>query len=260
MEALTMNDPADATRPHATRDAFLAQGMSEIFLDTALDCPICREPLMVVLGEAESTPPDTLAPAVENMFHVPIDDEAPTTSNSEMNNQSYEPATTRSNGDIVAPESAVRTLPCGHIFGRTCLTAWFTASQSNRCPECNQELFPNRYIQLFIREPTRAMRIGFADYVEEMCGDFEIAEQIRGNLMSDWTRSLIREFAMEIWRQHGYEVEYQYVSRGAAEEVEDEEDEDMTDGDEGESNGMGTDDEDDDEGQSKGYSCDMSKH
>ncbi|KAL1592454.1 hypothetical protein SLS59_009807 [Nothophoma quercina] len=52
---------------------------------------------------------------------------------------------------------------------------------------------------------------------------------ICNNVMSDWTRMLIREFAMELWRRQGYEVEYQYV--GGIED-EQEEDEDMFDDEE----------------------------
>lgn len=64
------------------------------------------------------------------------------------------------------------------------------------------------------------MRLEFAMYVEEICGDSKTAQEIRRKLMSDWTRSLIREFAMELWRQQGYDVEYQYVSGAAVEEEE----------------------------------------
>ncbi|KAF9700360.1 hypothetical protein EKO04_001531 [Ascochyta lentis] len=87
-------------------------------------------------------------------------------------------------------------------------------------------------MRLYLREPRRSMRIEFAKYIEETCSDYDTAEEIRGNLMSDWTRSLIREFAIELWRQQGYEVEYQYVG-GRPEDEGDEGDEGLTDEDSG---------------------------
>ncbi|KAJ4381538.1 hypothetical protein N0V86_002898 [Didymella sp. IMI 355093] len=148
-------------------------------------------------------------------------------------------------GNDLEPEQAVRISPCNHTFGRTCLEAWFTTFESNRCPGCNQELFPQRQMILFLRQPTHAMRLEFANYIELVCGDAETASQIRERLMTDWTRSLIREFAMELWRQQGYDVEYRYIS-GADDDEEEEtevEVEDMSDDDSDDSDGEG--DEDD---------------
>lgn len=233
-----MNNTTDSAKPYTTREAFLIHGLREIHLDTALDCSICREPLMVVLGNTESIQPNVPSSAVMSLSHVAVTDNisSPCPDKTVLQNQPF--TTTGSTEDGIVPESAVRILPCQHIFGRTCLKAWFTSSNSNRCPECNQELFSNRYMHLVLREPTRSMRVGFADYLEEVCGDSETADEIRDNLMSDWTRSLIREVAMELWRGQGYEVGYQYVS---GEPIGEEGDEEMTDGEYEESDELETD-------------------
>jgi hypothetical protein len=62
------------------------------------------------------------------------------------------------------------------------------------------------------------MRLNFATYVDEVCGDARFAQEIREELMSGQVRALIREFAMELWRQQGFEVEYEYVDVGRADE------------------------------------------
>lgn len=159
-------------------------------------------------------------PAVLSMGSTTIHAAAPTVDEYDLKISGDDLTTSTFSDDSIKPESAVRILPCNHTFGRACLEAWFTISKSNRCPECNHELFPNCHIRLFLRHPTRTMRLEFAMYIEKICSDSETAQEIRQRLMSDWTRSLIREFAMELWRQQGYDVEYQYVSGAAVEEEE----------------------------------------
>ncbi|KAF2628935.1 hypothetical protein BU25DRAFT_465942 [Macroventuria anomochaeta] len=216
-----MSESIETTPPYKSRDAFLAHGINDILLDAALDCSICREPLAVAFGQAETAPPHLPSPAVSSFTHVAINDGMTQSNTCDF-------TITASTDDDLTPEKSVRILPCAHIFGRTCLSAWFTSSKSNRCPECNQELFPSRHMKLFLREPTRSMRIEFVNCIEEMCGDAETAQEIRDRLM-----------------KQGYDVEYQYVGGEEAEEVENE---DMFDDEDDDSDEMETDgSEDDDE-------------
>lgn len=244
-----------AALPYATREAFLTHGVDEILLDTAVDCSICREPLLVALGEAKRAPAITPTPAVANILQVSVHDETVAACNNEANWQHHSSSTKTASNDVFVPESAVCVLPCQHIFRRTCLRAWFESSKANRCPECDQELFPLRYMRLSLREPTLSIRLNFASYIEEMCGDSDTAEEIRADPMSDWTRSLIREFTLEVLRQEGYDVEYQYVEGGAAEDKADDDDEDMTDEDGVEFDGMEIDVGDEEEDRPKEHGC-----
>lgn len=227
-----MSNSTKTSPPYKSRAAFLTHGMIEIHLNTVLDCSICREPLLVGPSEAQTSLPHLPTPVVLSSPHVAVHDVKPTADTTELDAQGHIITTTASTDNHVLPEPAVRLHPCNHIFGRVCLTAWFTYSKSNRCPECNKHLFPDRHMQLFLCEPTRSMRIEFAKYIEEFCGDSGTAEEIRSSLMSDWTRSLIREFAMELWRQQGYEVGYQYVVGGEAEQEQDEDEDISNDDDE----------------------------
>jgi hypothetical protein len=231
-----MNQSTRPTLPYASKEAFLSHGLSNVLLYAALDCSICREPLEVTLEHRSCGLPPR---AVLSMGHTTVNAES-----EDLGICSKDSISTAFTDSTIEPEQAVRILPCNHTFGRTCLEEWFTTSKSNRCPECNQELFSQRHMMLFLRQPTRAMRLEFANYIEHMCGDAETASEIRERLMSDWTRLLIREVAMELWRQQGYDVEYQYISGADEEEEEDEtEVEDMIDDD---SDGEGDEDDIDD--------------
>jgi ABC-type Zn2+ transport system substrate-binding protein/surface adhesin len=69
------------------------------------------------------------------------------------------------------------------------------------------------------------MRIEFAKYVERALEDPTTAEQMRLDLMGEWPRMLMREFAVELYRSVGYEVSWEYVDvYGEEEEEEEEED------------------------------------
>jgi hypothetical protein len=113
-------------------------------------------------------------------------------------------------------ENPVRIGHCGHVFGSLCLSKWYATSTSNRCPECNQVLFPSKKIHLYLRDPTREMRLAFSNVVEQLLGDLETAQLIRQQLMSEWTKVLMRELVIEVRRAQGYEVEWEYVVAGAA--------------------------------------------
>ena len=224
-----MSDTQQAQMPYQSRKNFLANGTREIILGAAFDCSICQEPLMTVLDGPKFTLPQSPTGSVLSLPHVASSNDPSETCKVASTPQTHDGTTTTPTEAAIEPESAVRVLPCDHIFARACLTTWFTTSRSNRCPECNHELFPNRHLMLFLREPTLSMRLAFAKYIEEVCGDHKTAHVICNNVMSDWTRMLIREFAMELWRRQGYEVEYQYV--GGVED-EQEEDEDIFDDEE----------------------------
>ena len=229
--------------PHSSKSAFLNHGLANIILHTALDCSICREPLAVTLEVKDCPQSDHPAKAVINIGHASIDVED--TDDRQVSNSDSRTAVCPEN---VEPEQAVRIVPCDHTFGRTCLEAWFNTSESNTCPECNQELFPRRHIKLFFRQPTRSMRLGFAMYIEQMTGDLETAAQIRERLMSEWTRLLIREFAMENLRQQGFHVEYEYVDDTVVDEEEAETDiEEMSEEKDGVNDEDNTDEDDTDE-------------
>jgi hypothetical protein len=217
-----------AAPPYASRDVFFIHGIKEILLDTELDCSICREPLATTLRDIATT--SLLRLPISNLVHVIMNKDAIGSTEKDVLNlditapdsslQSQENSQLSTSTDkysILGP--AVRILPCKHIFGLQCLTAWFMSSITNCYPECNQVLFPERRLHLSLREPTRSIRSEFAAYVETICDDAETAKMIRENLMIEWTKALIREFAMKIWRQQGYEVEYEYVESGVIEEA-----------------------------------------
>lgn len=216
-----MSQSIKSALPHISKEDFLSHGVNDVLLEVALDCSICREPLAAILERESFNQPGLPSSAVLSIGHTVVSD----SNNGVLQNSSNNSATAKSTDDSVKPEQAVLILQCKHVFGRNCLETWFTTSTSNRCPECAQELFPPKRMKLFLRSPTHAMRLEFANYIEQVCGDSETAAQIRVRLMSDWTRSLIREFAMELWRQEGYDVEYQYIY--SAEEEEDVEEEDV---------------------------------
>jgi hypothetical protein len=66
------------------------------------------------------------------------------------------------------------------------------------------------------------MRIEFAKYVERALEDPTTAEQMRLDLMGEWPRMLMREFAVELYRSVGYEVSWEYVDVYGEEEEEEE--------------------------------------
>ncbi|KAF1922559.1 uncharacterized protein M421DRAFT_104981 [Didymella exigua CBS 183.55] len=239
-----MSQSTESKLPYKSMEAFFSHGVNGMLLNAALDCSICREPLAITLEQGGCAAQSLPSSAVLSMVHTSVNFEE----SNDLESSSNEPTTAAFTDNSVGPEQAVRISPCNHTFGRTCIEVWFTTSKSNRCPECNQELFPQRHIELFLRFPTRAMRLEFADYIEQFCGDSETAGQIRVALMSDWTRSLIRELAMELWRQQGYDVEYRYVGDAEAGEEEEEiEVEDMNEDEEEETNEMETDESDSDD-------------
>ncbi|KAJ4332628.1 hypothetical protein N0V87_008256 [Didymella glomerata] len=210
-----MSQATGVSLAYPTKEAFQSQGLSNVLLHAALDCSICREPLAITL-EHESC--SVLPAAVLSIGHTTVN--AQEIEGLTMSGQ--DSTTAASPDNSLVPEEAVRISPCSHIFGRACLEAWLTTSESNRCPECNQELFPHRHMMLFLRQPIRSVRLEFADCIEHVCGDSETAGEIRENLMGDWTRTLIREFAMELWRQQGYEVDYQYINGADADDEQEE--------------------------------------
>jgi len=55
------------------------------------------------------------------------------------------------------------------------------------------------------------MRIAFAAWIEEKCEDLDAAAEVRARLTSDWVADLIRETALGLWEQQGYEVEWEYI-------------------------------------------------
>lgn len=78
------------------------------------------------------------------------------------------------------------------------------------------------------------MRIAFAAWIEESCEDLDAAAEVRARLMSDWVADLIRETALSLWEQQGYEVEWEYIDGQEDENdddsVEDNEDEEGEEG------------------------------
>lgn len=201
--------------PYKSKEAFLQHGMKIHILHIALDCSICREPLAVTLEPEDCTRSNLPAQAVLSMSHTAVN--VKTTDDAEV--PGNDPTVTLTD-DSLEPEHAVRISPCNHTFGRTCLKAWSNTSKSNRCPECNRQLFPRQRVKLAFRQPTLMMRLDFAKFVEEICGDSETAADIRTNPMSDTVRMLIREFAMEMWRRDGFDVEYEYIDDTEADDEE----------------------------------------
>lgn len=189
----------------------MSYGLEIVLLSASLDCSICREPFAIVLKHGSC---GVHTPAVLRIAHATVDVEERTDveEGTDVEISGDGSSTARSTNNKLGQEQAVRISSCNHIFGRTCLEAWFDTSESNRCPECNQELFPTRHMMLFLRDPTRAMRRKFADCIEHICNDLQAAVEIRENLMSDSTRTLMRELALKLWRQQGYNVDYQYIN------------------------------------------------
>jgi hypothetical protein len=199
--------------PYASEVDFLAHGLEEVCLEAALDCSICREPLATTtatsvtshLAKTDSTSlPRVTAHPDNNAGFVDATAEAPANTKPPQN---FDPE----NDDIV-PETAVRIAHCAHVFGATCLSTWFTTGTSNRCPECNQVLFPERSFHLVLHEPSRQARLEFADIMEHTLEDAETAELIRSHLMSEYTKVLMRLLAVEIHRSRGYEnITWEYA-------------------------------------------------
>jgi hypothetical protein len=238
---------SQTTRPppaFVSKEDFLAHGLVATTLVEPTDCSICREPLAII--DASATPAPSQPPQVENTYlpRLSIHQE-PTTRYTGLNSLGWatisqtsdsEPSEHATNNPSTTidseplPEIPVQIQPCAHIFGSTCIKIWLSTTTSNRCPMCNQVLFPKRHIHLSFREPTRAMRAHFADIVEHILEDPEYAQSLREQLMGQWTRLLMRELAIEMQRAQGFDVTWEYVDRdleGRPFEDEDEEEEDL---------------------------------
>lgn len=230
--------------PFAFRDDFLARGLAATILEGPLDCAICREPLA---NNESSTDVRPSQPArVESICRIrqssreadesSMVSEPPYYCTASTQTTDFDPHEVPSNFCTTVidtepiPETPVRLHPCNHIFGSTCLETWFRTTVANHCPLCNHILFPKRRIQLGFREPTRAMRASFADYIEHGLDDLEYAEEIRAQLMGEWPRMLMRELVIETMRAEGFEVAWEYVDRDSAGTVfedDEEEEEDL---------------------------------
>jgi hypothetical protein len=200
--------------PHPTKSDFLYHGLVEVELRDALDCSICREPLAT--GATAWATSSLHLPDVNTNLPASQDtnvDSADVAAETPVNiNPIFEHTfDAQGDDDEIIPEPAVRIRHCAHIFGSTCLSTWFATDTSNRCPECNQSLFPQRSFHLVLDYPTRETRIEFAHFIEDEFGDADTANQIRSQLMSEWTKMLMRNLAVEVHRASGYDdVTWEY--------------------------------------------------
>lgn len=180
-------------------------------LDEPLDCSICREPLLFTPKKPNSTLETSKTPATSSTAHVnpgetevaEIPDSSPTVGDLDKSNTSMV-----DEDDSLDPEPAVRT-PCGHIFGRTCLSGWLESSNSNLCPMCNQKAY--HHLILHLKPPTRGQRLAFAITLEKLYGRKRVARMVRRRLMSAWTRTLMRETAIVREELKGWKTEVKYV-------------------------------------------------
>ncbi|KAF2247980.1 hypothetical protein BU26DRAFT_595799 [Trematosphaeria pertusa] len=264
-----MDEPSPKPPPYSSKEDLIANGLQDFSPNGELECPICRE-LIIAGTPTPSTLNDSPLPTPsesEDPFQESDNrDEPSSTAEQHVGpdiahiepQQSQHPtpphpSTTSTTASIPGnqhapnPETAV-LLPCAHVFGLTCLLTWLSAPTGNRCPTCNQTLFPLHKLTVRLREPTRAMRAAFAEVVETLLGDPETAAVIRRNLMSGWTRALMRELALAVYGNvnEGWEVEYVYEGGGEGEEEEDgdgvyaddmDEDEDEEDEEDGDGRG-----------------------
>lgn len=188
-----MDSTAHHVPPYASRDDFLAHSLNTTTLQQPLDCSICHEPLLT------ATATTLIRPSCVNQSlpRVSISDE-----------------NTSATLEELVPEVPVRIRHCRHMFGRTCLTTWFDSIPSaHRCPECTVILFPASRIHLALRRPTRAERLQFSNLVEYVLQDAEGAVEIREELMSERTAFKMRELTLEIFRQQGWVVTWEYVDQ-----------------------------------------------
>jgi hypothetical protein len=223
--------------PFASKQEFLKHGMVDAQIQGLLDCSICREPLTIgtATSPVKRSPLQELDVNANSLLRVTAHHDTGSRRNDPrlLHLSANKPSPLPQDTDPL-PESALRIGHCGHVFGSICLAAWFATSSSNRCPECNQTLFPDKRprMRLFLREPTREMRLDFANIVEGTLDDPITADHIREHVMSEWTRVLMRELAIEIHRAQGYEVVWEYVMapvpEQSGEDEDDNEDEDSS--------------------------------
>jgi hypothetical protein len=218
-----MNKIAASIPPYESKADFLAVGLWATTIDKSLDCSICREPLAtsttapLAFSEIESA-------ALYRFPILPCTDPYRTPGYNTNNTQIPNLISSKDSSDMPLPEAPIRISPCNHIFGSTCIQSWFANSTSNRCPECDTTLFPQR-IHLTLRRPTRVMRLEFARFIEQELEDGDTAALIRESLTSERVSTLIRNLVVEMHRASGLEVSWEYVGDELVEE--DEEDEDL---------------------------------
>ncbi|KAH7083255.1 hypothetical protein BKA63DRAFT_502581 [Paraphoma chrysanthemicola] len=205
----TASSPTKPPPPFKSKADFLAHGMIDTTLNEPLDCPICREPLTTSSSAATHTPSSLPQAQAISFPRVSIENTAD--SSAVIPESQDHCAVSNDNTEDPTLEPATQIAHCSHIFGCHCLQKWFASSTSNRCPTCNQTLFPPRCIHLYFREPTRAMRLAFVKYVESALEDRETAAMMRKNLMGEWSMMLMREFTIELYKAQGFEVTWESV-------------------------------------------------
>ncbi|KAH7093026.1 hypothetical protein FB567DRAFT_161494 [Paraphoma chrysanthemicola] len=217
--------------PFKSKADFLAHGMIDTTLNEPLDCPICRDPLVTSSSAAAHTPSSLPQAQVISFPRASIDNI--TDSSAVILQPQDHCAASHNTIGHATLEPPTQIAHCSHIFGRHCLQKWFGSSTSNRCPTCNQTLFPPRCIHLYFREPTRTMRLAFVKYIESALEDQETAAMMQKNLMGEWSMMLMREFTIELYKAQGFEVTWEYVDGYSDGEDEgDEESEEAEDNDE----------------------------
>lgn len=91
----------------------------------------------------------------------------------------------------------VELKPClfgGHRFCKGCILTW--VDSTNTCPSCRTVLYPSPSEVVF-REPTLGMRLAFADLVQHVAGDLDMAQVIRQNPNHDAVRDAMRTFVQD---------------------------------------------------------------
>ncbi|KAH6632982.1 hypothetical protein C7974DRAFT_163070 [Boeremia exigua] len=201
--------------PHPSRQEFFVYGMITVLLDSAMDCNICREPLRVdALTDDETDSEASIDASISDVIGEASDDtpkgarvDAAETDPQANVEASISDAMVEDGGH--EPEVAVRIAHCGHVFGYTCLVHWFSTSESNRCPMCNQELFPvAAKILIPFEWPTFGQRIAFTYLVETHLRDPQGAAVLREHLMSHWTAQIMLDFFNEVLEEPGHELVY----------------------------------------------------
>jgi hypothetical protein len=189
----------------------------DVELDDTLDCLICREPLATTARALATL--SLHFPDIDNssLPRIAASQSTDIAVNISVNNNTVETQQAFSHeDDEPIPEPTVRTRHCTYTYGSSCLSTCFATKKSNRCPKCNQLLFPERGLHLILDHPTRKI-------VENVLEDVDTANLIRSQLMSEWTRTRMRELAVEIHRSRGYEsFTWEYRNGAASQEREDE--------------------------------------
>ncbi|KAL6273654.1 hypothetical protein ACE6H2_024346 [Prunus campanulata] len=66
-------------------------------------------------------------------------------------------------------------LPCGHVFGMSCITKWLQSRNSRKCPQCNQKYKMKDVRKLFVSQRIRVLKDKCAS-LEEKVADYSKKE------------------------------------------------------------------------------------